>query len=180
MSGTNSKLSLKGDRDVKLTFQRQVPTFLKQYSHLLGSKRPDPRQEDEPQYDRGEFKAVEDGAQVVCSAISDRDSEAAADGDDDFAKIRALYESEWPKQDKKTITVVKCQTESKEETEEIFDPSKKVVFKRKLAPSRSISAPSPVVETGESATSCGDTVAVEKNKKPKTFAKNLLSFNHDE
>jgi hypothetical protein len=169
---SRSKLSLKGDRDVKLTYQRQVPTFLKQYSHLLGSKRPDPRQEDEPQYERDNSKA--DGAQVVCSGNLGRESED--DVDEDFAKIRALYESEVPKQSQKTEVIVKSKTKSKEETEEeISDPSKKVVFKRKSAPSSLVS--SSAVEIGKS---IGDSVALEKNKKPKTVTNNLLSFDHDE
>ena len=178
MNGTNSKLSLKGDRDTKLTFQRQVPTFLKQYSHLLGSKRADPRQEDEPQYETAAINSVKEviagGMPVVRSANSGRDSE---DEDEDFVKIRALYESEVPKQDKHVAIVEKPKIKTKEQEEEAaFNPNKKVVFKRKSASSGTTSS---AAQDGVSANS--DSVGVDNsNKKKKTAAKSLLSFDYDE
>jgi hypothetical protein len=180
MTSGRSKLSFK-ERDAKLTFQRNVPTFLKQYSHLLGTKKSNSSQDDEPQYEREYFKSVEeviaDGAQIAINSRSEGRHLIALEGneeddDEDFAKIRALYESEKPKSE--------CSNQSKEVEnksieieDEVFDPSKKIVFssKRKATPldeKISISAPVP----------CDDT-SVQK-KKTKAVSKNLLSFEYDE
>jgi hypothetical protein len=115
-------------------------------------------------YEKDELEdLIADGAQIVGRSVSEKHAvdNAAVDNtdedDEDFAKIRALYESENPKDVTKKTKI--DENEVVEKDSEIFDPSKRVIFTKRKS------------ETGESKIK---SISTEK------ATRSMLSFTEDE
>jgi hypothetical protein len=163
------KLNIKGDKfNGNISYTRNVPSFLKQYSHLLTSNKKNYTNES-LEYNSQEFTKVQDiiseGAQVVSFEKNYYDDND--DIDQDLEKIKALYNS------LDTESSVTRKINKNEEIDKPFNPNDKIIFKK-----RKISEDTnPVVEKV-----CNDInnnkIAEENQQKKsiKTLEKKMLSF----
>ena len=141
--GNRGKLSLKGESKgmQNLSFRRQTPKFLQQYQHLLNGDRKNYSNEVLVDEGRdfvrpGEKLTIEaikaSGVQIANAGENDEEEE-----DEDFKKIRSLYERD---DNKSLLSKPNARPMSasdafgiESEQEKAFDPNtEKITFKRKM------------------------------------------------
>ena len=185
MSG-RGKLALKGGENTgkNLSYQRNVPTFLKQYQHLLGNN----KQNYEKQ-DHDDFRSIKDilatGAQVVNlehngDEQQERNGEGGKGRDEEAEEVQALYKASESVSKLSRANVVPMSADDAFEISkphETFDPSSKIVFmkKRKIETAETENPTQPVSSSVHSLETVG-----RKNEKKGTVKRPILSFNEDE